>query len=395
MYYPIIYDIVKLSILARHFTMWPHTGKYVAHEDERDPTFTYYTFTPRPLRNGRLYKMDDELAALLADTHQKLGFLSGMMKYAPNKQAFCNLMLLKESAYSVKIDYKSSSFEDVLHCVGTGKGNIEAITNVTLAHEYAMSQRISNQSLDRICEIALYGAKAEKAIKTRSKQTFLHNVRTNLQIYSPTAPNELLSALGDIHSYLSESSDDVLVKAAMAHYQFEMLHPYEVGNGIMGRILIYMILRETLGEAISLLCLSEFWYYNKNEYFDLLGSTQYSGGYERWIKHFVRAIGEVAEYSTKLFEEYEIILARDEERLRSAMSSAKSVRLVYNHFKRFPVVNIASVKEVVDLSFNSIAKALCILQEAKIICQKGTGIRNRTWEYIELSNLLIANDSIK
>lgn len=60
--------------------MWPHTGEYVPHQDSRDPTFTYYTFTPRPLREGRLYKMDDELAALLADTHQKLGFLHGMMK---------------------------------------------------------------------------------------------------------------------------------------------------------------------------------------------------------------------------------------------------------------------------------------------------------------------------
>ncbi|WP_455596598.1 hypothetical protein [Cloacibacillus porcorum] len=62
---------------------------------------------------------------------------------------------------------------------------------------------------------------------------------------------------------------------------------------IMERVLVAMILREILGESISLVCLSEFWYYNENGYFDLLRSTQYSGGYERWIKHFVRAIGEV------------------------------------------------------------------------------------------------------
>lgn len=73
-------------------------------------------------------------------------------------------------------------------------------------------------------------------IKIRQKQTSLHNVRTNLRIYSPTAPDELLPALGDIYSYLAQSSDDALVKAAMAHYQFEMLHPYEMANGIMGRI---------------------------------------------------------------------------------------------------------------------------------------------------------------
>ena len=370
--------------------MWPHTGEYVPHQDSRDPTFTYYTFTPRPLREGRLYKMDDELAALLADTHQKLGFLHGMMKYAPNKKPFSNLMVLKESSFSVKIDYKSPSFEDVLYSVGTGKGNAEAVTNVALAYKDAMSQRITNQSLDQICAIALLGAETEKAIKIRCKQTFLQKAKSNLQIYSPTAPDELLSALGDIYSYLSVSSDDVIVKAAMTHYQFEMLHPYEIGNGIMGRIMVPMILRETLGEAISLLCLSEFWYYNKNEYFDLLRSTQYSGGFERWIKHFVCAIGEVAERSARLFEEYELMIAKDEERLKPAMSAGKSVRLVYNHLKRFPVVNIISIEKEIDLSFNSISKALHILQEAQIIQQEGFGRRNRTWKYTAMSHLLTA-----
>lgn len=368
--------------------MWPRTGKYVPHQDSRDPTFTYYTFTPRPLGEGRLYKMDDELAVLLADTHQKLGFLQGVMKYAPNKQTFSSLMLLKESTYSIKIDYKGPSFEDVLRTVGTGRGNVEAITNVVLAYKDAMNQSITNQFLDQICEIALYGVEAEKAIKIRRKQTFLQNIKTNLLIYSPTAPDELLPSLGDIYSYLSESSDDVIVKAAMVHYQFEMLHPYEIGNGIMGRILVPMILRETLGDAISLLCLSEFWYYNKNEYFDLLRSTQYSGGYERWIKHFVHAIGEVAMYSAKLFEKYEIAIAKDENRLITTRSSAKSVRLVYNYLKKFPVANIASIEKEVNLSFNSISKALHILQEAQIIQQEGCGERNRVWQYTTMKHLL-------
>lgn len=311
-----------------------------------------------------------------------------MMKYAPNKQAFQGLMLLKESTYSVKIDYKTSSFEDILRSLGTGKGNIEAISNVVLAYEDAMCQRITNQSLSQICEIALYGAEAKKAIDIRRKQTFLQNVKTNLLTYNPTAPDELLPALRDIYSYLSGSSDDALVKAAMAHYQFEMLHPYEIANGIMGRILILMILHETLGEASSLLCLSEFWYYNKNEYFDLLGATQYGGGYERWIKHFVRAVGKVAERSAKLFEQYEIVIARDEDWLRLAKASGKSVLLVYNHLKRFPVLNIASVEKGVDLSFNSIAKALHILQDAQIIQQEGSNGRNRTWKYDAMWNLI-------
>lgn len=123
----------------------------------------------------------------------------------------------------------------------------------------------------------------------------------------------------------------------------------------------------------------------------MLRSTQYSGGYERWIKHFVRAIGEVAECSAKLFEEYEIIIAKDEDWLRTVVPSVKSVRLVYNHLKSFPVVNIASVEKAVDLSFNSIAKALHILREAQIIQQEGNGGRNRIWRYTVMDRLLTEN----
>lgn len=146
------------------FTMWPHTRKYVPHQDRRDPTFTYYTFTPRPLKNGRLYKMDDELTALLVDAHQKLGFLCGLMRYAPNRQVFSELMLLKESTYSAKIDYKSASYEEVLHSCGTRKSHIETITDIVLTYEDAMSQQITNRTLSQICEIALYGAEAKKPL---------------------------------------------------------------------------------------------------------------------------------------------------------------------------------------------------------------------------------------
>lgn len=140
-----------------------------------------------------------------------------------------------------------------------------------------------------------------------------------------------------------------------------------------------MILQETLVEATPLLCLSEFWYYNKNEYFNLLETTQYCGGYERWIKHFVRAICEVVERATKLLEEYEIIIAKDDGQLRPVMSSSKSVRYVYNYLKQSPIVNISYIEKEVDLSFNSIAKALHILEDAQIIQQSGYGARNRIW----------------
>ncbi len=120
-------------------------------------------------------------------------------------------------------------------------------------------------------------------------------VRTNLKSYNPIAPDAVLPALADISAYLYNDKDtDPLIKAALVHYQFEMIHPFEQYNGIVGRIIVQMALRDIANEPLSLICLSEYLYHNKNEYFDLLQTTQYSGGYIRWIKFFVDAVGKAA-----------------------------------------------------------------------------------------------------
>ena len=98
---------------------------------------------------------------------------------------------------------------------------------------------------------------------------------------------------------------------AELHYQFEMIHPFEKYNGIVGRIIVPTILCNIVGEARPLICLSEYLYHNKNEYFDLLQTTQYSGGYIRWIKFCVNAINETAKRSAQLLIQYEDIVAKD------------------------------------------------------------------------------------
>ena len=76
--------------------MLSYTGDYIEHIDSKINNFKYYTFTPRPLKRGDMYKIDEELSALLIEAHRNIGFLKGLLKYAPNEDAFSELMLLKE-----------------------------------------------------------------------------------------------------------------------------------------------------------------------------------------------------------------------------------------------------------------------------------------------------------
>ena len=113
--------------------MPPYTGDYIEHIEPGKNSLKFYSFTPRPLMRGHMYQMDDELAALLIDAHRNIGFLEGLIKYAPNKEAFAELMLLKECTYSRMIDYDSPDFKEVLTSRGTGRGNISPIIDLEAA----------------------------------------------------------------------------------------------------------------------------------------------------------------------------------------------------------------------------------------------------------------------
>ena len=249
--------------------MIPYTGEYIEHFDPEKPSLKFYSFTPRPLMRGDMYQMDDELATLLIEAHRNIGFLEGLVKYAPNKEAFAELMLLKECTYSRMIDYDDPDFKEILTIHGTGKGDITPITNLEMAYKATKNMEVAAPDLSRICSIALNGESENNPIDVREHQTFWLGAKTNLNGYNPTAPDAVLPALADISAYLyNDHNTDPLIKAALVHYQFEMIHPFERYNGIVGRILMPMVLRDTIGEAMLLICLSEYLYHNKNEYFD-------------------------------------------------------------------------------------------------------------------------------
>lgn len=367
--------------------MIPYTGEYIEHIDSEKPSFKFYSFTPRPLMRGDMYQMDEELSALLIEAHRNIGFLEGLIKYSPNKEAFAELMLLKECTYSHMIDYDSPDFKEVLMIRGTGKGDVTPITNLEITYKAAEKMAINSPDLSRICGIALCGDSENSPMDVRNHQTFWLGAKTNLKGYNPTAPDAVLPALADISAYLyNDHNTDPLIKAALAHYQFEMIHPFERYNGIVGRILVPMILHDVVGAARLLICLSEYLYHNKNEYFDLLRTTQYSGGYIRWIKFFVNAIGQAAKKSAEVLMQYEQCIADDWERLKATGNISKSIRSVYKHLLSHPITNASFAEKNIGLSFNSVSKTMNILQEHGFIVQIGNGERNRIWEYEKFTN---------
>lgn len=108
----------------------------------------------------------------------------------------------------------------------------------------AGGMQFAAQDYSKICSIALYGDKPEQQMGVRDTQTFLQYTISNLKTYNPTAPEAVLPSLADISAYLYDSGDEPLIQSALAHYQFEMIHPFEEYNGIVGRIPVFMVLQK-------------------------------------------------------------------------------------------------------------------------------------------------------
>ena len=373
--------------------MNPYTGKYSEHIRNNRWKSVYYTFTPRPLKDNNFYKIDDELASILSVANRVLGILDGMIIYMPDRHNLQELMLLKESYYSRLIDYHCCYFQEILKGISSNKTDAECFKNIKLAYNHSFGRTFSSGALSNICSIALYGAEAEKEIQIRKTQTFLSNVVTNLRIYNPTAPDNILPSMADISAFLSaDDSTDILIKAALAHYQFEMLHPYECYNGIVGRIIISMILKNFGYEAFPYVCLSEFLYYNKNEYFDKLSSTQLSGGYELWIKFILRGICESAQKSIKRIKQYQEIIRQDETKIKSNKLSTNSMLAVYNYFKTYLISEISPAAEKLGLSFNTVVKSIERLCDMDILKIENNRSRHRLYSYYRIMEIFAEYD---
>jgi hypothetical protein len=361
--------------------MFVHTGDYFEHTSNDTLRSTYYTFTPVPLMEGSFYSMNDELSALLTDAYRSLGVLEGMAEFIPDKEILSNLMLLRESSFSKMIDNPDFDMLTLL-TKRVSSSSYGGIQNIMSGYHYAIETATPKLNLNNIVNFALHGDDQKQRISTRTTPMFLSKITSSFRQYNPTAPEKIQAALFDIIQYMESSNSDILIKAAMCHYQFEMIHPYECYNGISGRILFYHMMNNTNLHGARLLCLSASLYRHKVEYFDRLTSAQKNGNYTSWIDFFIRIIIEAADESIALIRRYNECTSNDEKRVLSHCKDKRdSTPEVYQFFKHNIVSDIGRINKRLGLSYAAASRSVSILQDFGIVTQINRNSRNRLFAY--------------
>lgn len=195
------------------------------------------------MKGAIFFKIDDELEALLVEPHHSLGLLEGLLQYVPNKNSFYELIPLRECAHSRMMDYDASDFSGILE-TPPSKRDIEPINSLLSAYKAAAGIQSLLKITAKIFGIAFNSDNTEQQIGIRDALTSLQPIISNLKAYNPMAPETILPSLANTSAYLHDSEDDLLIQAVLTHYQFEMIHPFEKHNGVVGRVAIFTVLQK-------------------------------------------------------------------------------------------------------------------------------------------------------
>lgn len=360
--------------------MFSYTGDYFEHTTTSVPCSTYYTFTPRSLMDGDFYTLDDELVGLLSETHQTLGLLAGMMDVNPCAEQIRDAILLKEAYFSKMIDNPTFDISSFIYEHGADATN-DCIQNIVSAYCFAVSSKLGKLNYNDLFSRALHGEEAKKKSFTRREPLFLKGATANFRQYNPTAPMQITKSLDGMQEYLSISQTDILIKAALYHYQFEIIHPFPCFNGVVGRILNSKILADTgLGFA-SYLSISHILFQQKSVYFEKLSLAQRNGDYRGWIEFFIKAVLDAAKTSIQFVKEFRQFTTQDKNKILSKQSRQDHTLEVYRYFTVAVVSGTQQVSDALSLSFKSASRAIEILKEMGILEQITKGARNRKFAH--------------
>ena len=180
----------------------------------------------------------------------------------------------------------------------------------------------------------------------------------------------------------------MLIKAALAHVQFETIHPFLDGNGRIGRLLITLLFCHEGVLRQPLLYLSLYFKQHRDEYFDLLMKVRQTGDWESWLRFFAIGVREVAEGAVATSHRLNEIVKQDRQKIRELGRKAGSALRIHQALQSRPIVSAAFLAKVTKMSPPTVSAALGSLQKVGIINEVTGRKRKRIYAYTSYLSLM-------
>ena len=362
----------------------------------------YDVYLPDKL-SGRSFSLDGEVAADVADAETALTRLDASRMALADSEALARLLLRAESVASSRIEGLEIGARRLLRADAARRlgieprdvtareilGNIDAMTWAVDTIEQGSA--ITVDTLLETHRRLLAGSRMEEhAGRVRDVQNWIGGSGYNpcSALFVPPPPEVMGELLDDLVGFCNSDSLPALAQAAVAHAQFETIHPFADGNGRTGRALVHMVLRRRgLGlrilPPVSLILAT--W---SQDYIDGLTGTRYVGladssdahsGINRWIALFASACGRAVEDANRFEEQVRALQSSWRERVGRVRRDS-TVNLLVSVLPSAPVLTTTTAAELVGRSFPATSMAIERLVAAGVLAQVSVGRRNRAYE---------------
>ena len=343
---------------------------------------------------------DPELTDFLGRADRALGELNACARLIPDIEFFIRMHVAKEAAQSSRIEGIRTNIEDAFKDANDlapqDRDDWEEVKNYIKAIDYAIDALeklpLSNRLLRETHGILMSGVRGKRKQPGQFRQS-QNWIGINLKnaVFVPPHHNHVPFLMSDLEKFLH--ADDLfahpLVRIAIAHYQFETIHPFLDGNGRLGRLMISLYLASKNLLVKPALYLSDYFERNKAAYIDHLTAVRRGNGLREWLIFFLNGVEETACASTDVFRATLAIKGRTESdvlpkfSVRRQNNAQSLMRYLYAH----PIVDVNSTAETIGATTNT-ASALIADMVAHGVLIEATGKRrNRLFvfnEYIEL-----------
>jgi len=368
------------------------TGQYIPVPTPGEP---YKAFVPDPLPPAPALDIDESLRGTLDQALLALGRLDSLASLLPDTSLFLYMYVRKEAVLSSQIEGTQSSLSDLLlyeneAVPGVPLDDVREVSSYVAAMEYGLRRLgegfpLSLRLMKQIHGILL--AKGRGSHKTpgefRRSQNWIGGTRPGNAAFVPPPPDKVIECMGHLEKFLNNkpAKTSTLVKAALAHVQFETIHPFLDGNGRLGRLLITLILCAERVLAEPLLYLSLFFKMHRQLYYDLLQKVRTEGEWENWLRFFAQGVAEAAGGAVQTAKQVTAMFTDDRQKIQSLGKPAASALRVHQALTRSPVLTIPKGVEMTGLTFPTVTAALKRLQELAIVRELTGKQRDRVFAY--------------
>ena len=359
----------------------------------------YKSFMPSVLPPNPSIELDKDIIDLLVKANKQLALLEGISNRIPNIHLFISMYVRKEALMSSQIEGTQATLEDVLDpCLEENTNRpVGDVVNYIKATDYAIKRLkelpLCNRLIKEAHEVLLSGVRGQNKSpgEFRHSQNWIGAAGCNLQNarYIPPNVEDMIQSMSDLEKYINGDDDlDVLIRAALIHYQFETIHPFLDGNGRIGRLLITLFLIEKKVLSTPALYISYFLKKNRIEYYDRMNEVRLKGNYEQWIKFFLEAVYESAKDAVETIDKLTTLHDNYRLKIEGLGRRAKNVMRVFEYLESNPIIEIQKTARELDIAFNTISSIVKDLISIGVLEQTSTQSRNRTFAYKEYLEIL-------